>query len=260
MAAPAVIPRVLWAYWRGGEPSWLRLQTVETFRRHHPAWDVRFLRDRPGETLPGWWPTGLPEEMPPDARCDVVRWCALAAEGGFFSDLDVLYLRPVPDDWLDAATLLVTCDGGTPEGRGLGRHRRFAIGLVGAPAGDPLVREVALRAMRRAVTWTPPTDHQACGSRLLAEELRTAEADTGRRAENLPAASFYPQGFLRAQNAEIWDNDARAARCLENLDGLHWGGGHEESRRMDRLADEAWARRSKCMVACAWRRAILGAD
>lgn len=263
-------PRTVWAYWHGPDkPSWLRLQTLNTFRRHHPDWDVRLywegpdgsalLADGRGEwlarlSLPTWWPL-FPESMPPDARSDVFGWAVLANEGGVVVDMDVLFLRPLPGEWIEGP-FATTCDGGSYEGNGPGKSREFAIGIIAAAKGDPLA--VAIDAAARTVVskWEEGSNHQALGSRLLAVRLATLEQEVEQEARNIPAESLYPQGFLRQENALIWQPDHGEDYDLDTLAGLHWGGGHERAREMEQRADEEWARGSRCAVARAWRQAM----
>ena len=245
------VPPILHVYWRGREgPGWLRSQTLETFRRHHPGWEVRAYLDPGDEQRPGWWPD-LAEAMPPDARSDVVRWCALEAEGGVFTDLDVLFLRRF--SW-STDRLLLTTDGGTPE---VGGGRAFAIGVVASPPGDPIVAELARKARSWSGTWNPTWSHQAFGTGMLAYELADAEVAAGRRTKNLSAGLLYPQGFLRQDNARLWDEDGPEID-VRRLLGLHWGGGHEMGRVAADAADEDWALTSNCLVARIWRHAMLG--
>lgn len=285
-----MIPKTLWTYWYGETgPSWLRLQTFATFRRHHPDWAATLLHERPDgcvainpqgernplrscdngrefqspaerEDLASFWPLNAPAALPPDARCDLVRWCLLASLGGAFADLDVLFLRPLPEEWLASDALTVTLDGGTPEEISPVRiARQFAIGLVLAPQGCPLAASIARRAIARALAWKPGDDHQALGTGLLARELRDAEREANRKADGIPASALYPQGFLRAENDLVWREERAPRWDLGALAGLHWGGGHARSRELEHDATEAWARSSLSFVARAWRRG-MGVD
>lgn len=226
-----IFPRVMHCFWAGGPPSWLRLQTLTSWMRLHPTWGVTF------HQLPH-----PPPARPLDQLSDLYRWRLLAREGGLWSDMDVLWLRPVDPlvaEWERmGADFAVTRDGGT--------GGRYAIGVCAAAARSVVAARLAFLAEEAA----RPEAHQSAGTELL---LAHEEAFDLAAVANVPARLFYPAGFLRQEVARLWD-EREPFPLPADLVGLHWGGGHEASKLGEaRLVDAAACARSSCAVARAAR-------
>ena len=264
-------------FWWGGKPmSWLRQQTLVTFRRHHPTWEMTLhvdekLRDQNGGRLKFSWlakVAGLCLSVDPcpinaiapaivglpwDMRSDVFRWSLLAQYGGWFSDLDVLYTSSIDKRIVVPArgSLVVTCDGGTRCAHQ--RDRAYAIGLVGGTADSPLTKALAAHAADRA--RSSGGTHQKCGTEMLADHLVPLSKKTKAKVLNLPARLLYPQGFLQAANTKLWTEDAPQLP-FDDMLGLHWGGGHVASKQHEPHVTADWCRLSNNSVARAWRQAV----
>lgn len=260
------LPRTMNFWWGGGPMSWLRQQTLTTFRRHHPDWEMTLHLDvascgpRDGPWAPGVKRLTVaaarcPVEVaalggtpaPWDLRCDVFRWAWLAEHGGWFSDLDVLYLASI-DTTIDVpigVSLLVTCDGGTCDLHD--PRKAYAIGLMGGRAGSALTLALAAYATDRARS-TGGT-HQKCGTEMLAGHLAPLRRRTKARVDNIWARLLYPHGFLAADNRRLWTEDVPLP---DGLLGLHWGGGHARSQLCEDEVDADWCRTEQNMIARAW--------
>lgn len=229
-----MIPNRIAFAWVSDKPmSWLRLQSVQTFARHNPGWDITVIHERPAG------------DLPLDTQADLVRWRWLAERGGWFADTDIVFMRPMPSTYQHNC---LTMDGGTEGTCG----RAFAIGLMGAEEGTHLMATLLLRASQRATA----ADHQSAGTRLLAECFdvieQVGEQAWDERTENLPARLLYPWGFSQRGLEKAWDPEADLP---EGLLGLHWSGGHPASRSGELVATPEWMRHSDVPVARALRRA-----
>lgn len=119
------VPKKLHVYW-GTEPlPYLRYKTVESFMKYNPSWDViLWLPKYPAKVLT-WstreldyksvWDDCFPDlialpiekkflnfedfKFPNDAsevhKCDFIRYRILAEFGGVYSDMDILYFKPI---------------------------------------------------------------------------------------------------------------------------------------------------------------------
>ena len=163
------IPKMLWCYWGRTPMSQLQALTIESFRRHNPTWEITLIRPKDECSGPIIWDS--PEQSVPYTghdfssltsftRCmifdfeeagfdvkshdvkkaDFVRWHVLHKYGGVWSDLDIYYLRPIPDDWLDCA-----CGCGSFVVR---TGRTIQLGFVGSSGGQ-YARELMASLTRR---------------------------------------------------------------------------------------------------------------
>jgi len=225
-----MIPKRMAFYWEGGPMSWLRLQTLDTFTRLHPNWELIRLK-----------PEGDPS-LPLDTRSDLARWLWLAGSaGGWFMDTDIIWLRPIPEDLQEAETAL-TIDSGTAGPNG----RHFAMGVAGGDWASRLL----LQIVREANRSVDPGDHQSAGTKAIA---RAWESGVGiDRVTNLPGKLLYPWGHSQRALDNAWDPEIELP---EDLLGLHWSGGHPSSRAAELWVTAEWARHSRVPVAQALRRA-----
>ena len=229
-----MIPNRMTFVWVGNQPmSWLRLQSVQTFAKFHPGWDIQVVHPTPFP-LPG---------LARDTQADVLRWGLLADSGGWFADTDIIFTRSLEDEiGAPEGFALITKDGGTEGPEGL----RFAIGLMAAPPGHPTIKELARRAAHAATA----SDHQSAGTCLLAAAWTSLP---GRGfVKNLPACLLYPFGHSQRGLDKAWDPEVELP---EDIIGLHWSGGHPSSRAAEQWATVEWARHSLVPVAQALRRA-----
>ena len=114
-----MIPKRISFFWTG-PMSWMRYLTLQSFRLHHPDWEI-VLTAPEVECGKGSWKThedddrsylghdysntidalGVTREiwrppvhtLAPAQASDLFQWGALATAGGFYSDMDVLWLR-----------------------------------------------------------------------------------------------------------------------------------------------------------------------
>ena len=225
-----MIPQRMAFYWEGGPMSWLRLQTLDTFTRLHPHWELVRI---PTLADPRF------ASLPLDTRSDIARWRWLADRGGWFMDTDIVWLQAIPDDLQDGP-VAVTSDSGTEAPTG----HHFAMGLIGSEAGGRLVVATSEIAEQRATD----RDHQSAGTRALAE----AAALTIAVGRLLPGRLLYPWGHSQRALDNAWDPEIELP---DGLLGLHWSGGHPSSRAAEQWATAEWARHSRVPVAQAIRKA-----
>jgi len=158
-----LIPKVINRVWLGPDPVPAVFERyAETWRRHHPDWEVKLWRD---DDLP---PLSCQEEFERvesfKVKYDIVRLELLRQKGGVVMDLDVEALRPI-DPLLDGVEACVTAMG--EEGRaqrrrdraearfrGLLAERLLQAALARALPGDELATAVAAIAERRTDPYT----------------------------------------------------------------------------------------------------------
>lgn len=119
------IPKTAYFYWANDVMPWIRYLTLETFRFHNPDWKIVIYTNQQvnvNETVENYWSavqklTNVQIEVPipieeifqidishtPDDhfrnvyRSDFLRWYLLHEVGGLWSDMDILYVKPIED-------------------------------------------------------------------------------------------------------------------------------------------------------------------
>ncbi len=236
-----MIPRILHLYWGRNRPlSYLRYRTYETFKRLNPSWEILvWTTDTP--TMTDSWTTG---EQSGDRHCvdwfdriphprpfcfesrgfpigasevhksDFARWCLLSEEGGWWSDFDIYYARPM-------TTMTHLAPGVFDAHTVVCAHRWHSIGFLGAQPESPLFTTAAYMARVKYA----PASYQCLGRTLL-DELLPPPVANGNGIVNLPESIVYP---VRASPKRD------ILRLRSHIDipaghvGVHWYAGHPDN-------------------------------
>jgi hypothetical protein len=204
--------------------SWLRSQGIESFRVLNPSWEI--------DVIDG---SGIP--LKPECHLDVVhrsdwaRYRALHEQGGMYFDTDIIFTRPVPDEWLQHSLVLskchVACLGAEP------RDRWFKL-------LDNTCADIYTRGHMAS--------YQGYGINLA---LKMMENVRDQDVLWLDDDVILP---VLANNTELlWNPSARPPNGERSI-GVHWFGGDPLAQKMERIATEKWAATSECLVARAWQR------
>ena len=73
--------------------SWLRQQTIVTFMKHNPTWEVHIIPPHPAIAK---------HNLLHAHACDWSAWKRLYEYGGFLMDSDVISINPIPHEYLGA--------------------------------------------------------------------------------------------------------------------------------------------------------------
>jgi len=230
-----VIPRRAIFFWEGQERSWLREQSMTTFRLLNPTWQI--------EVIDG---SGLPIEgddrLSRVLRSDWARYRAIFERGGVYFDTDIVFWKPIPDEWLSSDAILP-----------LGTDRQVGhVAVLGGDCGNRWF-ELLDKACEITVRNTALLNYQDLGIRLV----NTVSAGlVGQTVKWVPEDVFLPVDWHQTQM--LWsESGVLPPMCF----GVHWYGGDWLSMRMESLADPKWLESSRCMVARAIRKAwSVGAD
>ena len=257
-----MIPNVLHLYWGRNKPlSLLRYMTVTSFAKLNPGWEI--IVHYPEEPYHGiTWKSrehrGKSEshqdyfqllqdvdgcetrqiDTPKCAevmRSDFARWQILADGGGWWSDFDILYVKPMSQLSIPEGVEVVTV-------RQVGRtgDNLESIGFIGAnhsKYASDFFNEVLLEAHRN---WTPH-EYQSAGRFAFAPVLNKA----GGKALVLPPHIVYP-----IQSWEVHRLYKQSSAPLhEDTIGIHWFGGFSESQKFERLLEQGKAHRRPTWLA-----------
>lgn len=225
-----MIPKRAIFYWSGGEMSWLRKQGIDSFKLHNPDWKVEVYGGKSSDSLLAI------------VQCsDLARYTLLATGGGFYFDTDILFVRPIPDEWLKHELILPFGQDGA-----LGH-----IAALGSVPGSPFFKlAVELVAQRRKMQEL--VNYQGYGVHLLRDALHCIGSTDVKWIEH-DRFCFVPHWDV----AQAWNPWPGA--FPEMVIGVHWYGGDPLSRDMEAKVDEAWMDGSSSLIARAWRASALAA-
>lgn len=269
------VPQVMNFYWGSSTMPWLRYLTLETFTRRNPGWTSVLWRPSTFTETAGRWST-LEHRVPVQARdywsevgrlpveirmtdrwpelhevlrSDRLRWEILARDGGGWSDMDIIYTRPLAElglNRLENAPLDFTVSIG---------GYLHSIGFILAAPGNPFYTWVAAKAERTKAEGL----YQGYGALLMNRDFKTMAAlqaaFPGARAVNIPVEDFYAYG-THAVTATLYGPRTGERRTGPGTVGIHWYAGHPKSgEAVNLLTRENWE--SQDMLICEHIREAL---
>lgn len=211
-----MLSKVAAYYWEGPPMSWLRQQSIASFRHLNPDWEVRGLV-RP-QALDG------EDTMRARAiRSDLARYRWLAEDGGLYFDTDIIWRRPIPEAWRDSDVLIpmraegivhsIAVLGGTP-----GRFWKHVADVAGMTAEG-----------------TEPLAYQSLGVKLLngvigySAPVPSVVGMLGERFLSYPHHQILPVSWAYAER--LWS--AKKLLFDDDVVGVHWYGGDPLSIDME---------------------------
>jgi hypothetical protein len=279
-----MIPRLMSFYW-SGPLSWLHFMTLETFRRWNPDWEMRVYsaprtctRDACSATKCGacqydgedysdqidllsivrraWSPPRL--GLVPAQACDLCEWHLLSQDGGFYSDMDILWLRSLDPlrERLGGAGAAFCLEGGM-----------MAVGFMAAGRNSTLFRDVYELCLR----GSSRQEYQQYGSsafyRMFRESRTKRDVGPGAYVIERLRERYRDDVIVVLPDETVYPYDWReVSRIFERREtvsaesyGLHWFGGHPIARRWNReLRNDNWFRYESTLTDCLSRVTMVG--
>jgi hypothetical protein len=278
-----MVPKVMNFFWVEGVMSWARYMSVYSFCKMNPGWTVRvYLCPLNDFTEKGWVGPQLQdyfkyegadyfprmqelpvdirqwEVAPPkgDTRCDWVNalsciqksdiftWYILHEEGGFYSDMDILYIKPIDAYYEEIqdcdVTMCYTSDA-----------RHFSIGFLAAQAGNTLYRDVWRYSFDAACS--NPQNYQGTGVIALYAWGAISQECAGRDIRHNALSYYqaaYPKSDLRNIPMDVvypfrwnglhalWDERREDVVEKKGSIGIHWFGGDAISQVFNNRLNE----------------------
>jgi len=241
-----MIPRTMSFFWANQPMSWARYLTIYSFRKLHPDWKIvlyesktapaknwRTFEQQDGGGGVDWRDQlrGLRIErrawtamstLPSIKQADLCKWETLGHRGGWVSDMDILWVRPLPEWAVDGDWDVVFClhrDGSMTNGFGASRR-----------GGHVVFRLIENVAHRQAVLGGD--SYQAVGVDAVLNAYGSQPIKCivymhpGIRLLSLPHQTAYP--FDSQQIPAIWKPQPE---LTDDVCGLHWYGGHPLSQQ-----------------------------
>jgi hypothetical protein len=199
-----MIPKIAYFHWAGDGPpmSWLRTVSVISFAKLNPEWEIRIIRTP--KLVRNWKLACYGNEA------DCAWWMALAEHGGFQVATDIVFFKPVPEEWLVGPMACNT--------NGLRSIQQFA--MLGCEKDNPFMAHAARRC--EEVFGSNDKDYQAFGTTLL----KSIASHMGQFTE-IPMSALCHYDHNRV--GPLWNSGK--LDFPEEAIGIHWYGGHVLSKQ-----------------------------
>ncbi len=259
-------------FWGEGKMSWLRYLTLETFCKLNPHWDIRLYFTTKSKKVQTWrsieqqdfkhydgacyfekatkiknlqsipaeyfFPK-FPTHLSPVHQCDLLQWKILAELGGWYSDMDILYLKSM--ELLHNRTLndqydMVMC---LPCGD-------LTIGFLAAKQGRKFYRAMFNSCLQQL---QEPNTYQAFGTSKMFEMCGLRGNAPGRDAVWRITKHFNHSIYVTENGEDVYPWNWRGVENIWHKDvgvgadqvGIHWYAGAPTSQKMNAvLTPENW--------------------
>ena len=243
------IPKIAHFYWGEKTLPYMRFLTIYTFLKHNPDWEIRYyypkfrypektwttfelkydiskakdyiteLRELPVQMIElDFSQYLLPNDISEVFKSDLLRWSLLSTTGGLWSDMDILYFRPM-------TTLLNNTKENSEVDTGITINDTYghSIGfLLSAPNNlyyDHIIKHTS--------SYFNPKNYQCLGTTMLIKEVRTM---------SIIAEKFPTLTIANIDNNAVYAYNASMIKSIYNSEslthftphsiGLHWYAGH----------------------------------
>lgn len=235
-----MIPKRAIFYWEGNPMSWLRRQSIETFRLLNPSWEVVIIGPELSPEIKGTSRRFIGN------RSDLARYRELAARGGVYFDSDIIFRRPIPEAWTAKDVTIAISDDGDPA----------SIACLGSIPGARFFEWMEQAALKR-IALKIPCEYQSVGIKLLWDlcgegmKLPTVISGMGHSVTLIKLGALIPVSW--AYTEYLWTEQRKPLE--EGHIGVHWFGGDEISQDYETELDFGTWDSMPCLVTDAIRDA-----
>lgn len=233
------IPKIIHFYWDGSLQSYLQHLTVVSFKKHNPDWEVNLFMPKSLSKTAASWVTNeqrdrytgedyleetkklctvrlvdFEDNLHEIHRSDLIRWKVLYEYGGVWSDMDILYIKPV----VKVKTTAIVFDG-----------EHHIIGFYITKPRQPIFKTIYSEATELAKQY--PKKYQALGSTLLNRIYSNVETLD---VTNLPMDIVYPYNEHSIEDLFFKDQD----KTTPNTIGIHWYNGSPTAKKYQNNFDK----------------------
>ena len=264
-----MIPRRIFFYWDKPYFSWMRYMTLYSFRKMNPDWEMVLCLSEDGK---GWDLRGqhqrdflsykgynyfdkIPElniiiekakfpdvienkteAVTPIHYSDLYRYYKLYNSGGFYSDMDVLYFRPMDDIYNEIVqhkvnTVVYACDD------------YIAIGFLGAEKGNQFYKDLVFSAsnLKEDNRWEAYGEllfyrFFGIGNNPLALINSISKRYNNLKVYNIPKSLVYNYDCFEIQ--KVYTTPLGINSFSPKSIGYHWYGGHPTSQEYNNVLNE----------------------
>lgn len=263
-----MIPKRMFFYWDKPYFSWMRYMTLYSFRKMNPDWEMVLClsvdkewdlngdhqRDFSNYKGPNYFDkitelnviiedAEFPKELAnsfkmitPIHYSDLYRYYRLYNDGGFYSDMDVLYFRSMSNIYdkimqSEANTVVYACSD------------YIAIGLLGADKGNEFYKELVLSAIDKKSYKMWETYGELLfysffdiGSDRLTLINKIENKYKTLKVFNIPKSLVYHYDAFEI--LDVYATSFGIETFSPDSIGYHWYGGHPTSQEYNNILDE----------------------
>lgn len=259
---PSRIPKLMSFFWTG-EMSWLRYMTLYSFRKYNPDWSICVYSPKNTCKNKTWkthedadtcyrgidytnqldslrverktWEHPNSKNLAPAHACDILEWYVLGTTGGFFSDMDILWLRPMESllqRYGQSDALFCLEDG------------RMAIGFFGSAPDCRLFRDVYRKTgyhqipkgyqfygtehLFRVAVLSPRQINSPIAGKIVIDSFKQRYRHL--QINTVPDATVYP--FDWREIPDIFESNLPVPTFSY---GIHWFGGSPIAQKWNNL-------------------------
>ena len=257
------IPKVAHFYWGGNKMSYMRYMTLYSFKKMNPDWSVKLYVPKEVNNSRTWrdsvhqtdtadylsskdyfneaknlpikivkvdFPSQI-KKLGEAQRSDFLRWRLLYKEGGLWSDMDIVYHRPISNIYINNGSEadIDNTISIIPE-----IHNSHQIGFYLSSPKNRMFKELCMLSS----TKTDVTLYQDLGCYLLNRHLGTQEQINTKFdivTSNLKQSVVYKSDHQNLEQVYTHDNFQEKYLSDEETIGIHWYGGAEVSQKYNNL-------------------------
>ena len=264
------IPKKIFFYWNGKHLSWMRYMTLYSFRKFNPEWDITLYVSNEDNKKRTWFshhqqdffaytktdtyfnkleelnitikPVVFPDShvnivknMDPVYRSDIFRYYKLYEEGGFYSDMDVLFFRPMDNLYND----LVENESDTLFFQEIDHT---AIGFLGSSVDNDFYKKLfnnintvrGFEYQSFGVVYINNLYKSHPGRPTVIQKINTTHPHL--KVYNLPKYVVYNHDSNHI--IEMYNRGFDISEWHEKSIGYHWYGGHAKSQEYNNILNE----------------------
>lgn len=264
------IPKILHLYWENRPMSWLQMQTVVTFHRWNPEWeiciyvpiqkDVSTVQYIPDYTGIDYFPKvrkldyvsiipvdvtkyGISDKLHNILRSDIFRYKVLYEAGGVWSDFDILWLKPMERIFQVEGTLgnpIQEMQASVCRFNTMDQHHNISVLLAqpNHPVYEYLITQCD-KIQKRYTGREVELHHQHFGTDLWDKTWPTF-ADMASQFKGLvafPYKTFYPYSIFHLE--DLYEERKVINVMDSNVLCIHWFNGHKLSKQFINTKSDA---------------------
>lgn len=265
-----LIPKRIFFYWQNDSLSWMRYMTLYSFRKLNPDWQIdlfyfddAFVHKKQWKTLENqdyftykgpdyfdkiyelninikrWemdeWQLELFSKLNPVAKSDVFRWYELYKNGGIYSDMDILFIKPIDQLY----NTLISGKFNTM----ICLHEYLSIGFLGSAQYNALFEDVYDNCRKIVEN---DIGYQSFGVCSFYDLFGTDMAQKNilqviypeLNIYNLPFKTVYPFDSFQIENCFTGKCDIN--QISEETIGYHWYAGHPLAQKYNSILTERY--------------------
>ncbi|MFA5669961.1 MAG: glycosyltransferase [Balneolaceae bacterium] len=185
----------------------------------------------------------------PCHKGDFFKWMLMGADGGYYLDMDILFIKP-----MDSLVETLEKDGYDTV---LGFYRFYQIGILASAPQNPFFHDV-LRLAHKAYS---AGDYNSSGVVAFRDAYKTPndiEKSFPCKVYNMPKSMFYPLGAggHSGEIAHLFESELDFGIRPDTI-GIHWFAGSPISQKWIRVLDCNSYKKYNTMF-CKWLGRVIG--